>query len=272
MLHERRATQVRYPAVLKPRRATFLARSVDDAPTLLDFAGLLGKHAFDGVTLVKALVDKKTTTGTTLYYRYYDEAMKARATPPVPSSHVGIRTDRWKLILFDGLRCTPGFRGGSAPIFALYDLERDPREATDVYASTSTKVVSKLKRELRAAMASVGGESHVKAGAHLPPDCLNMDFGTPDFVECLRTAPCETPVMIAADSAKARRERIAAARKISLARVKNRRSPAVPLTTAAKHPAAAYLPRGEALAHIRATAEAVARSRAGRGGGWRPNS
>ena len=106
-----------------------------------------------------ALVAKKATTGTTLYYRYYDEAMKARVTPPAPPSHVGIRTDRWKLILFDGLRCTPGFRGNGDPIFALYDLERDPREATDVYASTSTKIVSKLKRELRAAMASVCGVS-----------------------------------------------------------------------------------------------------------------
>ena len=76
-------------------------------------------------------------------------------TPPAPPSHVGIRTDRWKLILFDGLRCSPGFRrsGAAAQIFALYDLERDPRETTDVYTSTSTKVVSKLKRELRAAMA-----------------------------------------------------------------------------------------------------------------------
>ena len=165
---------IRYPAVLKPRHTNFLARSVDVAPTILDFAGLLSKRAFDGVSLVKALADKKATTGTTLYYRYYDEAMKARITPPAPPSHVGIRTDHWKLILFDGLRCTPGFRGGSAPIFALYDLERDPREATDVYASTSTKVVSKLKRELRAAMALYGGESHVKAGAHLPPDCLQL--------------------------------------------------------------------------------------------------
>ena len=167
---------VRYPAVLKPRRATFLARSVDVAPTLLDFAGLLGKRAFDGVSLLKALVDKKATTGNTLYYRYYDEAMKARVAPPAPPSHVGIRTSRWKLILFDGLRCSPGFRrsGAAAQIFALYDLERDPRETTDVYTSTSTKVVSKLKRELRAAMASVGGESHVKAGAHLPPDCLQL--------------------------------------------------------------------------------------------------
>ena len=176
MLHERRATQVRYPTVLKPRRATFLARSVDVAPTILDFAGLLSKRAFDGVSLVKALVDRKATTGTTLYYRYYDEAMKARVTPPAPPSHVGIRTDRWKLILFDGLRCSPGFRrsGAAAQIFALYDLERDPRETTDVYTSTSTKVVSKLKRELRAAMALYGGESHVKAGAHLPPDCLQL--------------------------------------------------------------------------------------------------
>ena len=167
---------IRYPAVLKPRRATFLARSVDVAPTLLDFAGLLSKRAFDGVSLLKALVDKKATTGNTLYYRYYDEAMKARVTPPAPPSHVGIRTDRWKLILFDGLRCSPGFRrsGAAAQIFALYDLERDPREATDVYASTSTKVVSKLKRELRAAMVLYGGESHVKAGAHLPPDCLTL--------------------------------------------------------------------------------------------------
>ena len=78
-------------------------------------------------------------------------------------------------------------------------------------------------------------------------------------------------MMIAADSAKARRERIAAARVKSLARLSIRGTPRV-VTTAAKHPAAAYLPRGEALAHIRAAAEAVARSRAGRGGGWRPNS
>ena len=160
--------------MLKSRRATFLARSVDVAPTILDFAGLLGKRAFDGVSLRPALVDMKATTGTTLYYRYYDEAMKARATPPAPPSHVGIRTDRWKLILFDGLRCLPGFRASGDPIFSLYDLERDPREETDVYASTSTKVVSKLKRELRAAMVSFGGESHVKAGAHLPPDCLQL--------------------------------------------------------------------------------------------------
>ena len=109
-----------------------------------------------------------------MYYRYYDEAMKARVAPPAPPSHVGIRTSRWKLILFDGLRCSPGFRTSGDPIFALYDLERDPREATDVYASTSTKIVSKLKRELRAAMALYGGESHVKAGAYLPPDCLTL--------------------------------------------------------------------------------------------------
>ena len=75
---------IRYPAALKPRRASFLARSVDVAPTILDFAGLLSKRAFDGVSLVKALVDRKATTGTTLYYRYYDEAMKARTTPPAP--------------------------------------------------------------------------------------------------------------------------------------------------------------------------------------------
>ena len=98
-----------------------------------------------------------------------------------------------------------------------------------------------------------------------------QDLGTPDFIECLRTTACETPGMIAADSAKARRERIAAARVQSLARVKNRRPPAV-TAVAAKHPAAAYLPRGEALAHIRAAAEAVARKHADRGGGWRPNS
>ena len=79
--------------------------------------------------------------------------------------------------------------------------------------------------------------------------------------------------MIAADSAKARRERIAAARIQSLARVKNRRPQAVrTFASGAKHPAAAYLPRGEALAHIRAAADAVARKHAGRGGGWRPNS
>ena len=80
--------------------------------------------------------------------------------------------------------------------------------------------------------------------------------------------------MIAADSAKARRERIAAARKKSLARVKSR-SPIVTsrgpgLGTVI--PAAAKLPRGEALAHIRAAAEAVARKHAGRGGGWRPSN
>ena len=80
-------------------------------------------------------------------------------------------------------------------------------------------------------------------------------------------------MMIAADSAKARRERIAAARVKSLARVKNRPSPGVrTFVSGAKHPAAAYLPRGEALAHIRAAADAVARKHAGRGGGWRPNS
>ena len=152
------------PGALRRRRA--------HAPGLRRAA--IEKRSFDGVSLRAALVNKKATTGTTLYYRYYDEAMKARVAPPAPPSHAGIRNDRWKLILFDGLRCTPGFRTSGDHIFALYDLERDPREATDVYASTSTKVVSKLKRELRAAMVLYGGESHVKAGAHLPPDCLTL--------------------------------------------------------------------------------------------------
>ena len=209
MFHERRATQVRYPAVLKPRRATFLARSVDVAPTILDFAGLLGllgKRAFDGVSLLKALVDKKATTGNTLYYRYYDEAMKARVTPPAPPSHVGIRTDRWKLILFDGLRCTSGFRASGDPIFSLYDLERDPREATDVYASTSTKVVSKLKRELRAAMVLYGGESHVKAGAHLPPDCLQLVGSRVPFSDAIdASVPHRTLARPTSSSASERR-------------------------------------------------------------------
>ena len=115
---------------------------------------------------------------------------------------------------------------------------------------------------------------HRREGSTLPLRPLRhpQDFGTPDFVECLRTTPCETPVMIAADSAKARRERIAAARVRSMARVK-RQVPSGPgARVVAKHPAAAYLPRGQALAHIRAAAEAVAQKHAGRGGGWRPNS
>ena len=146
-------------------------------------------------------MDKKATAGTTLYYRYYDEAMKARVRRRRRRRTSAFAMTNGSLFFLMDCGVPAGLPRERRPIFALYDLERDPREATDVYASTSTKVVSKLKRELRAAMALYGGESHVKAGAHLPPDCLRslapaslsplrhrrfghpQDFGTPDFVE-----------------------------------------------------------------------------------------
>ena len=128
---------------------------------------------------VKALADKKGDDGEHFVLPLLRRGHEGAGDAAGPPSHVGIRTDRWKLILFDGLRVARARRSAAAQIFALYDLERDPRETTDVYASTSTKVVSKLKRELRAAMALYGGESHVKAGAHLPPDCLRSDWNVP---------------------------------------------------------------------------------------------
>lgn len=130
---------VRWPGVIKPgSRSRALTSNLDFAETFLDIAGVEIPSDMQGVSLTP-LFDGSVPDGwrQSLYYHYY-EFYENRRSAHMVRRHCGVRTPRHKLIHFYNL--------GE---WELYDLEKDPREMTSVYADSAyAGVVAELKREL----------------------------------------------------------------------------------------------------------------------------
>jgi len=96
-----------------------LVQNVDLAPTLLSLAGEESSPRVHGRSFLPLLTGRGVRDWrTSIYYRYY-EFPGVHAVP----KHVGVRTDRYKLIRFDEL--------GE---WELFDLARDPYELHSVWA------------------------------------------------------------------------------------------------------------------------------------------
>ena len=125
---------------LAGRRARGLARLVDVTPTVLDLVGLPVPSGLDGVSLLPMLADEnaraghppadspETIAGPVSYAETYYPRFHYNW-----SELVAVETGRWRYV--------------RAPRPELYDLQRDPKEVTDVTAA-HPRVAATLARHL----------------------------------------------------------------------------------------------------------------------------
>ena len=112
---------VRYPAEFDAAQVSDeLVLNLDMTPTLLDIAGAEIPADMQGQSL-RPLMNGKTQAEwrDAIYYRYYEFPHGWHKVRP----HYGVRTDRYKLIHFEG----------DMDLWELYDLETDPNELNNLY-------------------------------------------------------------------------------------------------------------------------------------------
>ncbi|MEI6245304.1 MAG: sulfatase/phosphatase domain-containing protein, partial [Acidobacteriota bacterium] len=126
---------VRWPGHVKPgSRFQPMVQNIDYAPTLVEIAGAAAPSDRHGRSLVPVLGGQTPKDWrTSVYYHYYEFPADHRV-----QAHVGVRTDRYKLIYY-------------YPVneWELFDLQKDPQEMRSVYADAKyAPVVAEMKREL----------------------------------------------------------------------------------------------------------------------------
>ena len=135
----RQPLMARWPAAIKAgSKDQHLVSNVDFAETFLDLAGVEIPGDMQGASLVPLFEgDDPANWRKSHYYQYY-EFLNDRKTAHMVRRHNGVRTDRYKLIHFYNL--------GE---WELYDLEKDPREMTNIYDETQyASLVKELKAQL----------------------------------------------------------------------------------------------------------------------------
>lgn len=133
---------VRYPAKFpKGKLIDKIVLNLDDAPSILDLAGVKSPAAFQGKSWVPLIEDKAKDWRTSFLYEYFYE------TPYNVPTIKAVRTETGKLVQY------PGETGWSE----LYDLSKDPNETHNLYnASEGTKLKAQLAKELEKQEKSVG--------------------------------------------------------------------------------------------------------------------
>lgn len=132
---------IRYPGAIKPGTVLEdIILNVDFAATFLDFAGAPIPGAMQGRSFRANLSGKSPADWrTAMYYRYY-------GGQPRRPAHFGIRTQRHKLIYYDGIE-------GDLPDrerWEFYDLLEDPRETENIYDRAGNEsLMATLKKRLR---------------------------------------------------------------------------------------------------------------------------
>jgi arylsulfatase len=100
------------------RKVDALVELVDIAPTMLDAAGIPIPSGVQGRSLMPLLTGQTAEHRDSVYMEYFD----ANLPFPIPPMMTGVRTEKWKLILYDRPRTGE-----------LYDLENDPGEVTNLW-------------------------------------------------------------------------------------------------------------------------------------------
>jgi arylsulfatase A-like enzyme len=105
---------IRYPGLIKPGTTSeSWVESVDNAPTILDMAGISIPSEMQGKSLLPIFENKTPQSWRkSMYYHYYEFQAPHWVVP-----HYGIRTERYKLISFYTIN-----------EWEMYDLEKDPDE------------------------------------------------------------------------------------------------------------------------------------------------
>jgi arylsulfatase A-like enzyme len=126
---------VRYPAKVKARSiAKQMTTNVDYAETFVDYAGVEIPADMQGRSLRPILEGTPPADWRNLiYYHYYEFPQPHHVHP-----HLGVRTDRYKLMYFTDLN-----------EYELYDLQKDPNELRNVYLEAEyTEARERMTAEL----------------------------------------------------------------------------------------------------------------------------
>lgn len=129
---------MRYPGKIQPgTQINEMVVNIDVAPTLLDYAGIDVPKDMQGMSF-KSLLENNTATQKkwrkAMYYHYYEYPEPHRVSP-----HLGMRTDRYKLILFYAINK-----------WELFDLQIDPKEMHNIIDDLSQKNrILQLKKQLK---------------------------------------------------------------------------------------------------------------------------
>ena len=138
---------IRYPKEIPAgKRIKDIILNIDFPSLLLDYANIPQPDGFQGKSFRKnLLMETPKDWRNKMYYRYYAHSLNRPA-------HMGIRTDRHKLIFYYGLSL--GMKGtytneASPPSWEFYDLESDPFELkNEYYNPTFNTTIQKLKKDL----------------------------------------------------------------------------------------------------------------------------
>ena len=120
-----------------------LVMNIDFAPTLLDFAGLPVPDEMQGKSFKNALVENQSSSRDAVYYHYYEYPIWHKVQP-----HYGIKSGPYKLMHFYY----------SMDEWELYNLDDDPYELSNMYASAPDSLVQRLKSELKALQVEFGDD------------------------------------------------------------------------------------------------------------------
>ncbi len=160
---------VRWPAGIAKRGTNDrLINNCDFAPTFLQVAGVPIPSDIQGRSLLPLFAGEKPSDWrTSLYYRYYHDPGHHDTR-----AHLGVRTDRYKLIHFwkkDQWEC--------------FDLKKDPYELKNIYSQPKAQpVVAQLKSELARLKQTLGdndefAEVQPSGGVDGPPKKWKPGFG-----------------------------------------------------------------------------------------------
>lgn len=139
---------MRWPGVIQPGTVVNdMVVNIDFAPTLLEAAGIAVPADIQGKSILPLLRPgnrNKSNWRTAMYYRYYEYPEPHRVSP-----HIGIRTQRYKLIRFE----KPN------PYWELIDLQQDPQEMKNLYGQKGyEKLTQQLHKQL-IALANAYGDT-----------------------------------------------------------------------------------------------------------------
>lgn len=150
---------IRYPGVIKPgTKVNDLVVNIDWAPTVLNIAGVKTPSDMQGKSffpLLKANNTAQVPWRKEAYYHYYEFPEPHHVYP-----HFGLRTSRYKLAYFYG----------GADSWELYDLQKDPKEVSNIYGAKGTKkLTADLKGKLKALMNEYKDDEALKILATAKP-------------------------------------------------------------------------------------------------------
>jgi arylsulfatase A-like enzyme len=128
---------MRYPGVVKPgTKLDQMIVNIDFAPSIISMAGLQAPTEMQGENFLPLFTKAPLIKAwrKSMYYHYYEFPEPHHVAP-----HLGIRTERYKLIRFLG----------TSNSWELFDLLKDPTEMNNIIDQKSAQhTISELKKEL----------------------------------------------------------------------------------------------------------------------------